>query len=120
MDKRTYIGIVLILGMFDNDIKCAGRAMLNLNFALSAGSSKAGNARRQSVGWNCVVASHLQKTKKKQIQKRKKKKSCGSVTHTCRRALALPRLIVEAVRAAVETLQIFIQDALILDIQSIL
>lgn len=45
--------------MFDKVVMFRGLAMEMLNLALSAGSSKQGNARRASVGWNCVVAIHL-------------------------------------------------------------
>jgi hypothetical protein len=48
-------------GMFDIEVIFEGRAMLILNLAFRAGSSKHGNALRASVGWNCVVAIHLQK-----------------------------------------------------------
>ena len=48
-------------GMLDIEVILFGRAMLILNLAFSAGSSKHGNALRASVGWNCVVAIHLYK-----------------------------------------------------------
>lgn len=56
----TYTGIGSpILGMFEMDDMFFGRAMLILNVAFRAGSSKHGKARRASVGWNCDVAIHL-------------------------------------------------------------
>jgi len=48
-------------GMFDIEVMFEGWAMLILNLAFRAGSSKHGNALRASVGWNCVVAIHLEK-----------------------------------------------------------
>jgi hypothetical protein len=47
--------------MLDIEVMFLGRAMLILNLALRAGSSKHGNALRASVGWNCVVAIHLER-----------------------------------------------------------
>jgi hypothetical protein len=47
--------------MFDIEVILEGRAMLILNLAFRAGSSKHGNALRASVGWNCVAAIHLGK-----------------------------------------------------------
>jgi hypothetical protein len=51
-------------GMFDIEVMFEGWAMLILNLAFRAGSSKHGNALRASVGWNCVAAIHLEKGKK--------------------------------------------------------
>jgi hypothetical protein len=51
--------------MLDTEVMLLGRPMLILNFAFKAGSSKHGNALRASVGWNCVVAIHLEKCGKK-------------------------------------------------------
>lgn len=48
-----------IWGMFEMEVMFLGLAMLILKVAFSAGSSKHGNARRASVGWNWVVAIHL-------------------------------------------------------------
>ena len=57
----TYTGIGSpIRRMFEMDVMFFGRAMLILNVAFSAGSSKHGKARRASVGWNCDAAIHLQ------------------------------------------------------------
>jgi hypothetical protein len=50
--------------MLDTEVMLLGRAMLILNLAFRAGSSKHGNALRASVGWNCVVAIHLEKFRK--------------------------------------------------------
>ena len=53
------MGSVELIGMFESEDKLAGRARLTVNRALNVGSSKHGNARRASVGENCVLASHL-------------------------------------------------------------
>lgn len=56
----TYTSVeLLVLGIFDNDVMFHSLAIDILNLALYAGSSKQGNARLASVGWNCVAANHL-------------------------------------------------------------
>ena len=66
----TYTGTVLsVLGILDNVDISRGRASLNLNFALSAGSSKHGIHLLASVGWNCVAATHLFNETKTKINK---------------------------------------------------
>lgn len=58
----TYTGFGFpICGIFDKVVILIGRANVNLNVAFNAGSSKHGRARRASVGWNCVAATHLRK-----------------------------------------------------------
>lgn len=58
--SHTYTGRDCpICGIFDMDVIFFGRAKISLNLAFSAGSSKHGRARRASVGWNCVAATHL-------------------------------------------------------------
>ena len=54
IDKSfTYTVILLLMsGIFDNEVIFFGLPMDNLNFAFIAGSSKQGKARLASVGWN--------------------------------------------------------------------
>lgn len=59
---HTHTGFAIpICGIFDKVVILIGRANVNLNVAFNDGSSKHGSARRASVGWNCVAATHLRK-----------------------------------------------------------
>lgn len=64
-EKRQNTYDVNTLGILDNDIvRFSSRIMLILNFAFLSGRSKHGNARRASIGENCVLANHLEKNVK--------------------------------------------------------
>lgn len=66
MRKLSYV--IDVRGMLDNaiDLRCSCIKLIS-NFAFLSGRSKQGNARRASIGENCVLASHLKYEKKRII-----------------------------------------------------
>ena len=62
--QRIYCGVVFFSGMLEVAVLDWCRPRVIWNRAFMTGSSKQGNARRASVGENCVVAKYLHSKKK--------------------------------------------------------
>ena len=58
-ENHTYIGNVLVFGIFVIDVILVSRAMCTVNLAFIAGSSKQGKALLAEIDWNCVDATRL-------------------------------------------------------------
>lgn len=90
-----------------------GRANDNLKVAFNAGSSKHGSARRASVAWNCVAATHLMKAQKKNM------KYVSSKSKMVREFECSPGCVAHFIRTSIESLQQIIQHARVFDINVI-